>query len=231
VLDTGLIRNRNLSFALISFFIIMMLHAGNNFLFPLYLMQHKHIDPFDAGLILMASAIFPLIAAPSAGRFADRYGCRPICLAATLLIIALSLAFCMLSASADVLPMVISFCLFRGAIASFLGPSRKLILGHCPMESKGSGSGLMMMLSYSGLALGVAFFEIVFIEAVISGGLVRDGTPILPRLTPSLSLLGYGVTFLFEAAAAALALILVYLAQDPIARMPAQQRTLRGMAP
>jgi MFS family permease len=176
VLDANLIGNRDFSFALASSFLVWVLYAGNNFLFPLFLTYRRQIDPYNAGLIIMGSAIFPIVFGPLAGRLADRYSCRPVCMAATLVMFAMSLAFSMLKTASDVLPMIFSVCLFRAGIASFLGFNRKLILGHCPMGSKGSGSGIMMMINYSGLAMGVAVFETIFIEAAIFGGLARDGT-------------------------------------------------------
>ena len=226
VFDLSLIRNRDFSFALISSFLIYTVFAENSFLFPLFLMLRRQIDPLNAGFIIMGSALFSMVSAPLAGRLADRYGCRPVCIAAILVMIATGLVFSLLSDTSDILLIVVSFCLFRGAIVSFIAPNRKLILSHCPMESKGSGSGILMTSNYSGLVLGVAFFEIIFIEAAISGGLARDGTPIVPRLTPALSLSGYHACFLFGATAAVMALILAYFARDPAAGDPAQQRTV-----
>ncbi|MEI7858116.1 MAG: hypothetical protein WCH85_11540 [Methanomicrobiales archaeon] len=48
----------------------------------------------------------------------------------------------------------------------------------------------MMTIRHIGLVFGIALFQSVFALRMYAAGIPRDGTPLVPRLTPALSELG-----------------------------------------
>ena len=63
----------------------------------------------------------------------------------------------------------------------------------------------------AGLTLGIALFQSVFALREYAEGIPRDGTPLVPRLTPAQSVLGYQAVYLvaFFLCIAVIAILLV----------------------
>ena len=68
-------------------------------------------------------------------------------------------------------------------------------MNHCPEGTVGNGSGVMM-IRYVGFVFGIVVFQSVFALRTYASGIPRDGTPLVPRLTPELSRLGYQAVYL-----------------------------------
>ncbi len=92
--------------------------------------------------------------------------------------------------------IIIGMLVTRVSTSAFFGPNGKLIMNHCPEGAVGNGSGVMMMIRYVGFVFGIVVFQSVFAFRMYAAGIPRDGTPLVPRLTPELSRLGYQAVYL-----------------------------------
>ena len=164
-----------------------MLFSGVTYLMPLYLVNSHHLDQFTAGLIMTVPALFSIIVAPAAGSLADRHGSILV----STFAVGLAAAGFLVFATFD--PMTVLFIIIAGMLvtrvstAAFFGPNGKLIMNHCPEGTVGNGSGVMMTVRHIGLVFGIAMFQSVFAIRMYAAGIPRDGTPLVPRLTPALS--------------------------------------------
>ncbi|MFZ4860468.1 MAG: hypothetical protein ACOYL3_29265, partial [Desulfuromonadaceae bacterium] len=91
--------------------------------------------------------------------------------------------------------IIIGMLVTRVSTSAFFGPNGKLIMNHCPEGAVGNGSGVMM-IRYVGFVFGIVVFQSVFAFRMYAAGIPRDGTPLVPRLTPELSRLGYQAVYL-----------------------------------
>lgn len=206
VVGLALFRNRHFSAGLASSFLMHIIFGGITFLLPFVLIMGLHQSVIAAAIILMAAAVAGMLVAPVAGYLADRYGPRPVCIAAVIL------TGCTLWGFVEVLHGSLLhgiglIVLFRIALALYSAPSTTLILDNCPKDRVGSGSGILLAGRYAAYTIGIALFLLVFESVVYSAGLPDDGSVIIPRLTPALMKSGYDATFLFAAALTVPALV------------------------
>lgn len=193
---TEIAHSRHFSLGIITCFIITALFSGVTYLMPLYLVNSRHLDQFLAGLIMMIPALVSLVAAPISGSLADKYG-SPLVSAAAIGITALGcLVIFTFNPTTAVVLIIAGVIIARVSTAAFFGPNGRLIMGHCPPEAVGTGAGMMMMVRHAGLVFGIALFQSVFAIRMYMEGIPRDGTPLVPRLTPALSVLGYQAVYL-----------------------------------
>lgn len=195
LISPALIGNPHFRSGVIACLIITMLFSGVTYLMPLYLVNSHHLDQFTAGLIMTVPALFSIIVAPAAGSLADRHGSVLV----STLAVGLAAAGFLVFATFD--PMTVLFIIIAGMLvtrvstAAFFGPNGKLIMNHCPEGTVGNGSGVMMTVRHIGLVFGIAMFQSVFAIRMYAAGIPRDGTPLVPRLTPALSVLGYQAVY------------------------------------
>ena len=73
---------------------------------------------------------------------------------------------------------------------------------------------MMMMVRHAGLVCGIAMFQSVFAIRMYAEGIPRDGTPLVPRLTPQLSVLGYQTVYLVMFCLCIVVVVLSLMARD-----------------
>lgn len=191
-----LLKNPHFLSGIAACLIITMLFAGVTYLMPLYLVNSHHLDQFTAGLIMTAPALLSVIAAPLAGNLADRHGSIAVSLVSVALMAAGFLVFVTFDPMTVIIVIVAGILLTRVSTASFFAPNGKLIMNHCPEGTIGSGSGVMMMVRHVGIVLGIALFQSVFAIRMYMAGIPRNGLPLVPRITPELSELGYQAVYI-----------------------------------
>ena len=196
LINPALVHNRDFCLGILACLIITTLFSGVTYLMPLYLINSRHLDPSLAGLIMTAPALFSILVAPAAGSLADRHGSIIISMAAVALAGAGFLIFFTFNPLTFVLVIVMGMLITRVSTAAFFGPNARLIMGHCPPDSVGDGSGVMMTIRHVGMVAGIAFFQSVFAIRMYMAGIPRDGTPLVAKLTPALSVLGYQAVYL-----------------------------------
>jgi len=196
LISPALVNNRDFRRAIITCFIITLLFSGVTYLMPIYLINSRHLDQFLAGLIMTVPALLSIIIAPAAGSLADRHGSLTISMIAVGLAAAGFLIFFTFNPLTLVVVIIAGMIVTRVSTAAFFGPNARLIMGHCPPDSVGDGSGVMMTVRHVGMVFGIAFFQSVFAIRMYMEGIPRDGTPLVNKLTPALSVLGYQAVYL-----------------------------------
>jgi EmrB/QacA subfamily drug resistance transporter len=196
LIGPALFRNPHFRSGIIACLIVTMLFSGVTYLMPLYLVNSRHLDQFTAGMIMTVPALLSIIVAPTAGSLADRHGSVLVSSVAIGLTAAGFLVFAMFDPVTIIIVIVAGMVVTRVSTAAFFGPNGKLIMNHCPEGMVGNGSGVMMTIRHVGLVLGIALFQSIFALRMYAAGIPRDGTPLVPRLTPALSELGYQAVYL-----------------------------------
>jgi DHA2 family metal-tetracycline-proton antiporter-like MFS transporter len=196
----GLLANRHFMLGIVACFIVTALFSGVTYLMPLYLVNSRHLDTFLAGLIMTVPALLSMVVAPAAGSLSDEYG-SPIVSAIAIGMSAIGFIFFFTFNPTTAIAIIVAGVIItRVSTAAFFGPNGRLIMGHCYPDAVGNGAGVMMTVRKAGLTLGIALFQSVFAIRMYAEGIPRDGTPLVPRLTPALSVLGYqavyGVAFI-----------------------------------
>jgi EmrB/QacA subfamily drug resistance transporter len=211
---TPLLKDRNILLGLVTCFIVSALFSGVTYLMPLYLVNSRHLDQFFAGMIMTIPALISMVAAPISGNLADRHGSpRVSAIAIAFSGLGFILMF-MFNPTTAVAVIVLTLVITRVSTASFFGPNGLLIMGHCPEGTVGTGSGLMMTVRYTGLVCGIALFQNVFAIREYLLGVARDGTPLVPRLTPAMSVLGYQAVYMVAFTLCMIVVVLSLITRD-----------------
>ena len=214
LINPVLVHNRDFWLAIVTCFIITTLFSGVTYLMPIYLINSRHLDQFLAGLIMTMPALLSIIVAPAAGSLSDRHGSLVISLLAVALAAAGFLIFFTFNPLTLVIVIIAGMIVTRVSTAAFFGPNARLIMGHCPPDAVGDGSGVMMTVRHVGMVFGIAFFQSVFAIRMYMEGIPRDGTPLVNKLTPGLSVLGYQAVYLTAFVLCMVVLLLIYKTRD-----------------
>ena len=215
LINPELPKNRNFVFGILAALIVTMLFAGVTYLMPLYLVNSRHLDQATAGLIMTIPALLSMIVAPVSGSIADRYGSILVSAIAIGLAAAGFLVFYTFNPVTLVVIIIAGMLVTRVSTAAFFGPNARLIMGHCPPNAVGNGSGVMMTVRHIGMVFGIAMFQNVFAVRMYLAGIPRNGTPLVPRLTPELSLLGYQAVYLVSFALCLIVVLVILWTKEP----------------
>lgn len=124
---------------------------------PLYI-EHLGIHQIDAverwsGVIFGSTFLISAIAAPLWGKFADKYGRRPVLLRAS---IGMTITVILMAFAQNVYQLL-GIRLLMGALSGFLSPSITLISIQAPKERSGWALGTLTAASVGGTLLGPIF--------------------------------------------------------------------------
>jgi EmrB/QacA subfamily drug resistance transporter len=171
MLDLSLLRVVPFSAGIASGLLSYLVLFGVLTVVPFYLEVARHAGPASAGLQLLVVPLGVGLAAPFAGRLADRIGARPLTaggMAATAAMLAIS-------PFTDTATGV--FLLVLGAaglgLGAFTPPNNAAIMGAAPPHQSGMASGVLNMTRGLGTSLGLALAGLAYTIGAGAG----EGTP------------------------------------------------------
>lgn len=154
--DIRLFRNRAFSAGLVASFLNFVAMASNMFLIPFFLQEALGLSAGRAGTVMMAMPVGVLLAAPFAGRMADRAGSR---VPATLGMATITAAIAVMAAFTPGVSVeeVAGVLLVYGIGAGFFqSPNISGVLGAAPADRLGVASGTLSTLGRLGQVVGIA---------------------------------------------------------------------------
>jgi MFS family permease len=163
--DLRLFRRVAFSAGLAASFLNFMAMASNMFLMPFFLQEARGMSAGGAGAVMMVMPVGVLVAAPVAGKMADRMGSRlPATLGMALIAAAIGLmaTFTDGVAVAEVAAVLLVYGIGAGL---FQSPNISGVLAAAPADRLGVASGTLSTLGRLGQVVGV----------VVAGGLWQQG--------------------------------------------------------
>jgi len=159
--DLRLFSNRPYSAATTIAFVQAFCQFGLLFLIPLFLLEIQDYSAAQTGLILACMPAAMAISAPVAGRLADRYGCRLLCLAGMGVIALSGLALSPLEPTTPFWYVVACLVLTGIGMGMIQSPAPAAISLVVPPERLGVALGVFNMLRFVGGTLGPTVFALV----------------------------------------------------------------------
>ncbi|OIQ64245.1 multidrug resistance protein Stp [mine drainage metagenome] len=156
---------------------------GSVFLLAQFLQTVQHYSPLSAGLHTLPWTGMPVLVAPLAGWFSDRFGGRPL-LIAGLFLQATGLAWlaAILQPTTPYADVVPAFIISGVGMALFFVPVANVVLGSVSRELEGIASGTNNAIREIGGVFGVAVLGAVF----SARGGYSSGQAFSHGLTPAL---------------------------------------------
>ena len=209
MLDFALLRRIPFTAGIASGLLSYLVLFGILTVVPFYLEIARHAPPSSAGLQLLVVPLGLGLAAPLAGRLADRIGARPFTAGGMALAAAMLLASVLTRAHAGL--FLLALAVAGIGLGAFTPPNNAGIMGAAPPHQSGMASGILNMTRGLGTSLGLALAGLVYTMGAGAG----EGTP-------AGAAAGYRDTALFLAGVAVAAgVIAVFRGRAPLSRDPA----------
>jgi EmrB/QacA subfamily drug resistance transporter len=159
--DLGLFRNRPYSAASTISFLQMLCQFGLLFLIPLFLINVQGYQAAQTGLMLACLPITMAVSAPIAGRMADRYGCRRLCVSGMTLLAGAGLVLSFLGPATPAWYIIAALSLTGVAMGMVQSPAPAAISIVVPPDKLGIAMGLFNLLRFIGGTMGPTLFALV----------------------------------------------------------------------
>ena len=163
--DLELFKNKAFTAASTIAFIQTLSQFGLLFLVPLFLINIQGYKAVQTGLILSSLPITMAIAAPLAGRLADRYGCRLLCLSGMALLAVAGIALSTLGPATPSWYTIACLSLAGVAMGMVQAPAPAAISLAVQPHRLGIAMGLFNLLRFLGGTLGPVVFALVLLAS------------------------------------------------------------------
>ncbi len=162
IVDFGFFRSRNFIGANIVATIISFAMMGSFFFLAIYLQDLLGYSPLETGVRFLPTTVVIVIAAPVAGRVADRIGSRwPMVLGLAITSVALYL-FAQMTATTTYSDLLVAFILLGIGIGLTMSPMSTAAMNAVDVDKAGVASGTLQMFRMMGGTIGVAATGAIF---------------------------------------------------------------------
>lgn len=186
MLDLDLFRKAELSLGALAALVTFMGLAATRFLVPFFLQAVKGYSAAQVGLTIVPAAVVTAVAAPFAGRLADRFGVRffaNIGMAVTLLGFA---AFTTLTTATPVWAVVAGLMVMSLGMSVFGAANSASILNTVDADAHGVASALVSLCRNSGNVVGIAFATVIVTLTMGAGGYAPSLAAVDPTADPGI---------------------------------------------
>lgn len=167
LLDLHLFKNRNFLFTNLILALVFFSFAGINYLLPFYLEYVRGYDTSSAGLIMTSLSFAMMGAGILAGLLFNRAGPRALCISAG---ISLCLGYLMMTRLHPDTPagyVVLSLVLIGFGLGLMITPVSNMIMNAVSKTKQGMISSLTSLERFAPLTIGIAVFNLIFIQGVL----------------------------------------------------------------
>lgn len=215
ILELRLFSNRNFLLTNLIMVLIFLSFSGINYLLPFYLEYVQGYPVSTSGLILTSLSVAMMVSGIIAGILYDRIGARLLCIIASVFLLAGY--FMMWHLHVDTSLAYIVACL--GAIGLGMGmlitPVANMIMNSVSKSYQGMVSSLTSLERFAPMTIGIALFNLIFIQGVLAIGGHRGVTETAPAyLKLQVLAAGFDLAFFGSFLLGAIIVILAVLARQ-----------------
>ena len=196
ILDLRLFKNRNFLMTNLILSLVFFSFAGINYLLPFYLKYVRNYDTSSAGLIMTSLSLAMMGAGILSGMLFNRTGPRALCIAAGITLTAGYFLMTRLHMDTTAGFVVLALALIGFGLGLMITPVSNMVMCSVGRTQQGMVSSLTSLERFAPLTLGIAFFNLIFLQGVLTIAANHSVT----RLSPSemqLQVLSAGFDFAF----------------------------------
>ena len=217
LLDLTLFRNKNFLFTNLLLSLVFFSFAGINYLLPFYLKYVRGYDTSSAGLIMTSLSFAMMGAGILAGMLFNRLGPRLLCILAG---IPLTLGYFLMTRLHVDTPegfIVLALVLIGFGLGLMITPVSNMIMNSVARTKQGMISSFTSLERFAPLTLGIAMFNLIFIQGVISVAASHDVASTAPAAIKIQVLsAGFDLAFLLSFVLGLVILVLAFIAREEI---------------
>jgi len=217
LLDLTLFRNRNFFLTNLLLFLVFFSFSGINYLLPFYLKYVSHYDTSTAGLILTSLSFAMMAAGYLAGQLFNRLGPRMLCIIAGFPLIAGYFMMTRLHTDTTILYVVASLLLIGFGLGLMVTPVTTMIMMSVSRSRSGMISSLTGLLRTAPLSIGIATFNLIFTQGVMTIAKNREVTTSSPAdLQLPVLAAGFDLAFLLSLVLGIAILVVAMMTRDEV---------------
>ncbi len=217
LLELRLFKNRNFLLSNAILALVFFSLAGINYLLPFYLQYVHDYNPSDAGLILTALSVAMMVGGIISGMLFNRMGGRKLSIIAGLSLVAGYFLLTLIRVTTTT--GFVIFCLFLigFGLGLIITPVSNMIMNSVAKKYQGMVSSLTSLERFAPMTIGIAFFNLIFIQGVISIANHFGVTSEAPvTIQKEVLTAGFDVAFLFACIVGVIILVLACIARQEI---------------
>jgi EmrB/QacA subfamily drug resistance transporter len=196
ILDLRLFKNRNFLLTNLLLSLVFFSFAGINYLLPFYLKYVRHVDTSTAGIIMTSLSFAMMGAGILSGYLFNRTGPRALCILAGITLTAGYFLMTHLHTDTHAGYVVFSLALIGFGLGLMITPASNMVMNAVSRTKQGMVSSLTSLERFAPLTLGIAFFNLVFLQGVASIAASHEVTKASP-VDMQLQVLAAGFDFAF----------------------------------
>jgi EmrB/QacA subfamily drug resistance transporter len=166
LLDFGLFRNRNFLFLNLLLSLVFFSFAGINYLLPFYLKYVRGFSTSDAGIILTSLSFAMMGAGVLAGILYNRTGPKALCIAAGAVLTTGYFLIMQLRPGTMAGYIVLCLALIGFGLGLVITPVSNMIMISVAQSRQGMISSLTSLERFAPISLGIASFNLIFLQGV-----------------------------------------------------------------
>jgi len=217
LLDLHLFRNRNFLLTNLLLSLVFFSFAGINYLLPFYLKYVRGYDTSSAGLVMTSLSIAMMGAGILAGMLFNRLGPRLLCILAG---IPLTLGYLLMTRLHVDTPgsyIILALVLIGFGLGLMITPVSNMIMNSVARTKQGMISSLTSLERFAPITLGIATFNLIFIQGLLSIAASHDVTRTAPADIQMRVLTGgFDLAFLLSFVLGLVILVLAIIAKEEI---------------
>jgi EmrB/QacA subfamily drug resistance transporter len=215
LLELRLFTRKNFLMTNLIIALIFFCYAGINYLLPFYLEYVHHVLPSAAGLILASLSVAGGIAGILAGMLYNKTGGRLLCIIAGVSVVAGFLMMTLIRVDTSTEFVVACLLLFGFGMGLMLTPVSNMIMNSVARKYQGMVSGLIIVERFAPMSMGIALFNLVFIQGIIRvaahSGITRTA-PVNIQIDTLMT--GFDLAFVFAFLVGIIILVLAIVARQ-----------------
>jgi MFS family permease len=168
ILDLRLFLNRNFFLTNLLLCLVFFSFAGINYLLPFYLKYVRNMGTSDAGLIMTSLSFAMMGAGILAGMLYNRTGPRLLCIASGVFLTAGYFLMTRLQTGTHAAYVVLALAVIGFGLGLLVTPASSMVMNSVARNRQGMVSSLTGLERFAPLTLGIAFFNLIFIQGVMA---------------------------------------------------------------
>jgi EmrB/QacA subfamily drug resistance transporter len=217
VLDLRLFKNRNFLLTNLLLSLVFFSFAGINYLLPFYLKYVRSYDTSTAGLIMTSLSFAMMGAGILSGYLFNRTGPRALCIVSATALTAGYFLMTRLHMDTPAGYVVFSLALIGFGLGLMITPASNMVMNSVARTKQGMVSSLTSLERFAPLTLGIAFFNLVFLQGVIAIAANHDITKSSPAgLQVQVLASGFDFAFLFSFLLGLVIIVLAIAAREEV---------------
>jgi len=185
ILELRLFSHRNFLFTNMIMVLVFLSFSGINYLLPFYLQYVQGYEVSTAGLILTSLSVAMMISGIIAGLLFNRVGARPLCITSAIILLAGYFMIWHLGVDTTMGYIVACLSAIGFGMGMLITPVANMIMNSVAKSYQGMVSSLTSLERFAPMTIGIALFNLVFlqgIQAIAGHRGVTDTAPVSLKL-------------------------------------------------